>query len=122
MGTNPLLIWNRKREAVVAKVAIVLHYMILKARCDGYKSNLHIVAYMAKIRGHFIDENGNEKEFKLHWKDAMVRTGSGQTDSIFWSRQISKVDAHVKDAVGHLVLKRDLIDYICDKSGNDQFP
>lgn len=76
---------------------------------------------MAKSIGHFIDQNGNEKAFNWHTEDSMVRTGSGNTDSIVWSTKIAKVDARVNGEVGNFALKLDIIDHIWENNGNDEF-
>lgn len=61
------------------EVCIIIQNMILELRREGYESELLVEAETAIEEGLFIDENGNEKEFKWCTKDS---TNTGEDVSV----------------------------------------
>lgn len=104
--------------ANVMKAAIILHNMIMEARRDGYKSELHEFALAAASKGSFLDERGEEKEYKWHTHDHIISGSHNGEEADAWQRHIENVDKKLKDEVAHLALKLDLINSIWERHGN----
>lgn len=102
---------DRVLVARVMKAAIILHNMVVKARRDGYKSELWPLAKKAVEMGLFIDEHRESQKFQWN-RYADISVGDKPIKSSRWSSLFCNAQTRVKNATLHYSLKMDLTDHI----------